>query len=239
MPASSATGAGATAIATQVYSLRYDLGAPKHGLSSGAIAGIAVGAVAGILLLGLLSFLLIRARRRRTQRQQISAAELSAANANLKAAPAPLALPAGSQQQIPEFPETSEAPRTELPSPGPKSPPGAYGSAGAYASQQGAYAVSSPGTPTTATPTGFVVPVSPALYPQELPGSSHMHEHHPAFTPPRTPVGGGSPLGSPGRSLTGTPLSVNPLGSHPHTREDEEDDDDDGSGSVRGLGIAE
>ena len=146
VPASSATGAGATAIATQIYSLRYDLGSAKHGLSSGAIAGVAVGAVAGVLLIALASFLLMRARRRRAQKLQATNAAINAhaelSAAGLKGAPTDaqmhaLPLPISqSQQQISEFPETSEAPRTELPSPAPKSPPGVYGSPGSYASSQ-------------------------------------------------------------------------------------------------------
>lgn len=216
-PASTLSGAGvaATVITNQIYSLRYELGATKKILSTGAIAGIAVGGVAGVLLLSLAAMLCFRARQRRANKLR---------NATLPA----IAAAGGSHQefsptkpnpgtpttniipQIAEVSADSKAPPSELPSPPlPNGSPA--GKTGFFSSTE------SPRGMITAT--GFV---SPTMFPQELPGSSHMYEHHPAFkdatetpneSPPRTPA---ASIRRPDRGFdSATPFTVRQAGSAP------------------------
>ena len=150
-------------VSAQLFSLRYTLAQPSNALSNGARTGVIVGSIFGALLLAAAIFLFIRYRRRRAQAIRDATMPRSAYDPQTYA----------SQKSLPMSPHsafsrggTISSTRTgigttisELPSPPPISPSVSVWPGGTLPS-------------TTSTPP------PPAM---ELPGSTFIHEHHPAF----------------------------------------------------------
>ena len=156
-------------ISTQLFTLRYDLGSPETSLSNGAKAGIIVGSIFGALLLALAIVVLVRRWQR--HRQAIRDATMPRSFFD----PQDYA----SQKSPPMSPQTAfsrartiSSPQTvtgsvipELPSPPPPT---------------SAVSPNGQNWPTGALPPPAIssTPPPPAM---ELPGSTFIHEHHPAF----------------------------------------------------------
>ena len=183
----SATTSGITIITEHVFTRKYELTA------SGASTGLTAGARAGIAIgvcgaaLLLAGFVLFLLRRRKTRQTALT----SQNNNMIERSFSPTFAPAPQELASPEGGVNSPgSARSSWPmSPG--SPP--------------AYNQSIPRT------------LSGKLQsPQELPGSTFIHEHHPAYTAseePQQPVTApSSPPGSPPRKSTTSPV-VSPLGS--------------------------
>jgi hypothetical protein len=198
LPASSPTNAGLTLITDHIFAEKFTLIKPKKGgLSGGTVAGIAGGTANAVLFI-LLIWLVIWYRKRRARR-------ILEAN---RATTFPPVEPTVPMAEVPQTPH-------ELPS-----------------SDPNARSPQLPLTNKTAWPMGAIPPSSPPEYspggreslskvssvPQELPGSTFIHEHHPAFSS-RDPLETtpGSPPMTPTRSRRdseGSPM-VTPLSTPP------------------------
>ena len=162
-----------TIINDRLFTLRYQLAKPKSKLSRGAIAGIAIGAVAGLLTPVLVLFLILRARKRPAEAKSATAAG-SATQADDDNKPGAMF---GGANQRPIL-ETVSSYVPELPSPPPSSPP-PNGKWEGNVPPQTPRSVRSVWSPSSEhSPDGAEVPPVPAV---ELPGSTSMNEHHPAF----------------------------------------------------------
>lgn len=229
LPVSTASGSQIALITDTVFSRKYVLvRSSSNDLSGGAIAGIVIGAFAcAVGLPGLIVLLL----RRHRKRQEASATQLDTSN---------LAFPStdparGSQHQMSEILTSGMSqPPQELASPetGVNTPPTMKG-----------LPFSSPST-ASGLPAYEKSASSTRSIPAEMPGSTHMYEHHPAYagsqsevsshvlprSPPRSPsgtVGSGSPIVSPATPYRTdspnlgiiTPLGSPSLGASPRFRE--------------------
>lgn len=188
--------AGTSVISTELFTLRYPLAKPKSGLATGAIVGIAVGSFAFLVLVGMSFFLISRARKRRAKaikeativrnteatnehdlggEKRISiltgagaggaiGGTASATSPSNKAmSPATRFNSRGTSHHNDTSPNNVDIP--ELPSPEPRSPE------------------TKPITsPLTGSPNSQIreEPIPPA----EMPGSTFIHEHHPAYVAP-------------------------------------------------------
>ena len=174
VPAAAAGAPSPSIISNQLFTLRYPLAQSSSALSSGAIAGIAVGAIAGAALLALAMFFLVR--RRRSHASAIRAATVRSRHAR--------------ELEPEEFSPTT--PKT--PGSGGGAPSASASGAGDGVSRSattrtaGADPVSAHPSelpsPPSASPTnrsqwgGGGGATTPAT---ELPGSTFLHEHHPAL----------------------------------------------------------
>ncbi|KAJ9494095.1 hypothetical protein H2202_010402 [Exophiala xenobiotica] len=217
VPASTPTDSGVTLITEHVFSDMYMLAPtvpPKHTLPTAAVIGISVNAVLFIAVIISLWWWFGPRKRRRAR----------AAAARTTTFP----------PEEPALPQMSRAPTMhEL-----DSPERQAGSPGAL-SRWGSFPASSP--PAYDQEKGKPKPKPKPIVPQELPGSTWINEHHPAYSgddtstptevtqpsPPRTPIQKATPTEprSPvvsaitSRSGNQSPSFVSPLGSPrlPHT----------------------
>lgn len=160
VPAMTSTISGITIITGKVFTRKYDLVPPKTGLSTGAKAGIAIGAVAGALaLFTALLFSVLRKRRARREREKATTAArgLVTEEKGVSGTPVSGAQELPSPNSQPASPSTVHTSWTS-----PPAPPG-YIFPFAEASR-------------LPTPQPVGRPAS------ELPGSTFIHEHHPAFS---------------------------------------------------------
>lgn len=143
-------------ISTKVFTLAYALAPPSLGpaLSAGAKAGIAIGALVGALAgLAIGFFILLRRRRAKASAKDEDGPAVTYTENRGSAA---LSNSTAPPEHI-----------SELPSPGPSD---------GHSSWFPQPAVQPP--PMSPTPSEL-----PAQPPEELPGSTYMHEHHPAYSP--------------------------------------------------------
>ena len=162
-------------ISDQLFTLRYELAQPRSRLSAGAIAGIAISGVAGLFLIAIL-FLLLRAHRRR---------------ARAKSTTAPSSTPQPFEDNKPDamFGGANRRPVLEavssyvgeLPSPPPGSPPpsGKWPEGSMPPRTPGSVRSLWSGTSELGPDSGEPIPPMPTM---ELPGSTYLYEHHPAFS---------------------------------------------------------
>jgi hypothetical protein len=187
VPAVSATISGITVITEHVFTRKYELTAP------GSSGGLSTGASAGIAIgvcgaaLVLAGFVLFLLRRRKARQTAMISQNNNMAERS--------------------FSPTFATGPQEL-----ASPEGGINSPGSARSN---WPMSSGSPP--AYNQSMPRPVSGKVAsPQELPGSTFIHEHHPAYTgaeEPRQPVTApSSPPGSPPRKSTTSPV-VSPVGS--------------------------
>ena len=161
-------------ISDRLFTLRYQLAQPKSKLSSGAIAGIAVGAAVGLLIPLAVLLLILRARKRRAEAKAATGlSTISQPSEDNK----PGAMYGGTNQR-PTL-EMVSSYVGELDSPPPSSPPpnGRWEGNMPPQTPRSARSLSSPASehsPESAEP----VPPLPTM---ELPGSTYLNEHHPAF----------------------------------------------------------
>ncbi|MCJ1463221.1 hypothetical protein MMC07_001826 [Pseudocyphellaria aurata] len=153
--------ASISVISTKIFSLAYALAPPPSlgpSLSSGAKAGIAIGVLVGALAAVAISFFVLLRRRR---------AKASAkASANDEAGP----VVASTEYRNSATLSNAIPPQehiSELPSPG-------------IMDGRSSWFPQSPAQPPPISPIASALPAQP---PEELPGSTYMHEHHPAFSP--------------------------------------------------------
>ena len=209
VPQSTPTLSNFTLVSNELFTRRFLLTQPgPSGLSSGAKAGIAGGTANAVLFILILMAIFAVRKRRRVQKRELEARDNARNLEELpyyfdpSTGPQELASTVNNNNDDPQSPVSG---RSEWPM-GPGSPP-------AYRQQ--------------APP----LPVSPKSNrpPQELPGSTFIHEHHPAFTrvsneeQPRapattamtTPSTPPAPPGSPQTPPHKNPISpaVSPLGS--------------------------
>ena len=187
--ASATQGSSISVINTKLFTLQFPLQPKKHGLSAGAKAGIAIGCIAGALLALAIPFIFLRKRRQNALLQRNLSSHGAVDDDQTAAAAAAAAQPfttvpwAGDKRNS-VFSQQPHAPLghiSELPSPAPDQqtemgfpplsqspllPPiiSAVGPAQEHEQEQPA-------------PTQPPVQVAPA----EMPGSTYIHEHHPAF----------------------------------------------------------
>lgn len=173
-------GPSVSIITDHLFTLKYTLGTPKSSssLATGAIAGIAVGGFAGIaFIVGIVIFTI---RRRRSK----AAAERDAATIKSPTTENPVNDPFHNMPNSPHKTEISEAP----------------GSPGFASPKSGDRPM--PPLWNTGEPQSPTVPIGGAELPgdmpspQELVGSTHMDEHHPAYSP-MTPLHPPSEMESP------------------------------------------
>ena len=191
-PTITTNGPLASAIATQLFTLRYVLALPKRGLSPGVIAGIAVGAVAAFALFLTLLSLIVRARRRdmaqKSSNRQIPLDTLSPGSAADDQKAFTLAggthvntYPRGvSELPSPISPRSPLSPRSPRSPKGPGKSPRLHSGIGL-----GLLSPLSGGFPEATSPSENASPVDGRAelesQPTELPGSTFLHEHHPAY----------------------------------------------------------
>lgn len=185
VPATSASGADVTLITNAVFTRKYVLVTPNSSsLSGGAIAGIVVGAFTCALGIPGLIVMLLRRHRKKQEEAQVQTEKPNLAF--------PSTQPAfGSHQRVNEGipPGTPQTPQ-EL-----ASPEGGVQSAGPVKRLP----YNSPST--MSIPPAYEKPASSiSSIPAEMPGSTHMNEHHPAFSRSQ------SDLSS--RLLPGSPSSI-------------------------------
>lgn len=148
--------ASISVISTKVFTLPYALAPPSIGpaLSAGAKAGIAIGALVGALAAVAIGFFVLLRRRR------------NKASANDEFGPG--ATPTGNRDSA-AFSNRTAPPEhiSELPSPGPND-------------GRSSWFPQAMVPPPPLSPTPSELPAQP---PEELPGSTYMHEHHPAYSP--------------------------------------------------------
>ena len=179
--APSTTGSGSTPsiISSQLFTYRYTLEPPAPvTLSSGAQAGIGVGAAAGALSVASIALCLIR-RRRHAQAIRAATVPRSPYEAPLDFSPkTPASAHTFGQVATRSTPQTPAV--SELPSPPlPISP-----SRSVFPQQQPVDAVAT-----------------------ELPGSTFLHEHHPAYNRPGTPATNATDSSPPPASRVGIAVS--------------------------------
>jgi len=173
--ASVSSGSSSPSIITdRLFTLQYQLATEQSSsLGGGAIAGIAIGSIAGVLLLGVLALLLFRHRQRRAQ--EIRNSTLPRAQTGelpQEFSPTKAEARRSHSRNMSEHTTAARSDyarteyRSELPSPPPRSPP----------LQSGFYPPQSP----VGSTLGRSSPVQ-VQSPQELPGSTTLHEHHPAL----------------------------------------------------------
>lgn len=224
LPASVVSGSQISVITDTVFSRKYVLvRSSSSNLSGGMVAGIVIGAfVCAVGIPGLIVWLLRRHRRK----QDALATQPDASN---------LAFPStdpamGSQHQMSELHTLGVQPPQELASP--------ETGASTPATMKG-LPFQSPST-ASGLPAYEKAASSTRSSPAEMPGSTHMYEHHPAYagsqteltarTPPRSPsgtAGTGSPIVSPATPHRTespnlgiiTPLGSPAFGSSPRFRE--------------------
>jgi hypothetical protein len=187
VPAASAAILGITLITEHVFTRKYELAAP--GMSSGFGAGAKAGVAIGLCGAALLlaGFVLFLLRRRKAQQT----ATASQNNNMVERSFSPTFAPGPQELASPEE-------RINSPISAASNWPTSSGSPPAY---------------NQSMPRGLS---GKLLSPQELPGSTFIHEHHPAYSgseQPQLPVTApSSPPGSPPRKSTTSPV-VSPLGS--------------------------
>ena len=165
VPATTTTMSGVAVITGHLFTRKYDLAPPRSGLSTGATTGIAVG-VALAAIAALCAFALFFLRRRRAKKRQLKA---EAAAATTMSEEKGVASPVSGAQELPSPQSHPNSPRSIVP---------VWSASQGYVFPfQGASRLPSPKPPSAA--------------PQELPGSTFIHEHHPAFGPtgPTGPTG--------------------------------------------------
>lgn len=188
VPATIPTDTGLTLITDHVFAQRYVLGSAKSGqsLSSGALAGIGVGA--GAVFFGLIGALWFWRRRKIKQIEEPQRGSTFPAEEPT--------IPMSEGSQLAQSPQELASPEQQGISPrspmrlngwpmGPMSSPPAYDA-------QRVRAESLKGIP------------------QELPGSTFIHEHHPAFGAPPSPTSPSTPK-TPARSFTGGSEPTSPM----------------------------
>ena len=182
VPAAAAGAPAPSVINNQLFTLRYPLTQPSSALSSGAIAGVAVGSIAGVALFA--SAILFLMRRRRSRAAAIRAATVRSQHDR--------------EMEPEEFSPTT--PKTPGSGGAPSTPGGGDGMSRSATTRTGvadpvsAHPSELP-SPPTVSPTRsnwFGGVTSPAT---ELPGSTYLHQHHPAMA---GASGTTSPVRSPG-----------------------------------------
>lgn len=184
-------------ITDHVFARRFDLakkGAGSPVMGAGAIAGVAIGAAAAVIIFSTLLFFFIQRRRAKRARKEPQTSSINPPGEMVLPSPISATAELASPLSAQVPPDTGRNPW-----PSPKSPP-------AYE--------------------GGVTPLrhKPPQVAQELPGSTFIHQHHPAYarttssessnsrvpTPPRTPT----------RSLPPHAISTSPddRSTSPHTR---------------------
>lgn len=163
VPGTTPTISGLTLITNMVFARKYLLSAPnttttRAGLSKGAIAGIAVGAAVLAFILALLLFWLHRRAQERKKAETAKSTFIPRSPEMEEphdfARPSELASP----QSQPVTPHTASTGVSSNWPMGPNSPPPVYNQ----------------GAAVKALPAKMTIP-------QELPGSTYIYEHHPAF----------------------------------------------------------
>lgn len=169
LPASTAQSGHAAVVSDVLFTLKYELGEPRPtGLAPGAIAGIAVGSVAAVLVLSLLSLLLFRAYQRRAQQIR---------NATM---PAPAGRGTEHEEFSPISKKASEGVLRPSDSPTAAEWPGSIMEQIVEAPTESEVQRSELPSPPPTNMTDFHV-LNDVSEPQELYGSTFLHEHHPAF----------------------------------------------------------
>ena len=199
----SARAASTTTVTNQIYTLRYPLVPHGSSLSVGAKAGIAVGAVAGAAILAVLLFFFIRHQRARAHARQFNDAS------TVFSGPSFMGPAEKNHRQSFMAPNSgyhpNQHPRMELPSPieGPVEQPPLQHNEMWFPNSQPVPIIQQPHPhmQQQQQPTPFA--------PTELPGSTHIHEHHPAFEPSPGPAPVPSPVET--RVSPTTPNIVSPL----------------------------
>ena len=183
--ATASNGALVSVISNQLFALRYDLAQPKGGLSGGAKAGIAIGVIAGVVFFAALAFCIVRARKRRTQ----------AAGSNFD------------QRTVGDESMADERKSTTFSNRASNNGPGDYASElaspSAPARSERNMWLSNATSPQSMTATTATQLPSP---PNELPGSTFIHEHHPAYGAGYAP---GDGTGVPGEAYYHTSFNGN------------------------------
>lgn len=187
VPATIPTESGLTLITDHVFAQRYILGSAKTGqsLSSGALAGIGVGA--GAVFLGLIGALWFWRRRKIQQIKEPQRVTTFPADEPT--------IPMSEGSQLPQSPQELASPEQQgisTRAPRLNGWPMSLGSSPPAYDAQRARAESFKGIP------------------QELPGSTFIHEHHPAFGGPPSPTSPSTPK-TPTRSFTGGSGSGSPM----------------------------
>jgi hypothetical protein len=186
VPASTPTVAGLTLITDHVFSQKYGLIPPPSGGSDFPFgAKIAIPVVwAALMALGVFVWLYIRKLKARKRAEAARATTFPAEE------------PVMPQMTMSRTPTAHELDSTDPPPVSPSETP-----AGGWP----IYQTSSPPAydPANAAPAPAPAPVltkQPPAAPQELPGSTYLHEHHPAYS-----SRGGSSVGTPTESVIGSP----------------------------------
>lgn len=164
VPAMTATISGLTVITEHVYTRKFELTEPKSsGLSTGSKAGLAAGScIAAFLLTGFAIFLF--RRRRASQRQEQQQQRVNTMNSIAAMSERPFS-PA-----FPPAPQELASPENGVNSPALARNEWPINSTSPPAYNQSVVARNPLPEPVKAAP------------PQELPGSTFIHEHHPAYT---------------------------------------------------------
>ena len=164
-PRTTGSGPAPTVISSQLFTLRYVLEPSQQSLSTATQAGIGVGVAAGSLLLAFIAMFIIR-RRRQALARRAATIPRSPYEAPQDFSPkTPASQFTFGQSLAPSTPATTIRP--ELPSPPP-----------AISPSRSTFPQNQVNTPVT-----------------ELPGSTFLHEHHPAFNPPKAPAVGAENVG--------------------------------------------
>ena len=157
-PMTRSAGPAPTVISLQLFTLRYQLQTSQPGLSIGAQAGIGVGAAVGALLCALLTVFIIR------RRQHALA---------IRAATVPRSVYEAPQDFTPKTPASQFT----------------FGSTIASTSPQAPTRSELPSLPAPMSHTRSIFQeVRPTTPVMELPGSTFLHEHHPAYNQPSSPT---------------------------------------------------
>ena len=190
-------------ITNQVYTLRYPLEPSGSSLSAGAKAGIGVGSAAGAVILGILLFFIIRQQRARARARQFNDAS------TVFSGPSFMGPTEKNHRQSFMAPSTgyhqNQNPRMELPSP--IEAPGEH-----PPMQQETWFPHNQTVPVLQQPQPHILQQqqqSTPFEPTELPGSTHINEHHPAYGPSPPPPQVPSPVET--RVSPTTPRIVSPL----------------------------
>ena len=161
-PSTSGSGTIPTAISSELFTLRYALAPPppqqQQTLSSGAQAGIGVGAAAGALSFASLALFVIRRRR-----QDLA----------IRAATVPRSPYEAPQDFSPKTPASTHTFGQVLGQSAPQTPQRSE--------------LPSPPPPLSPSRSIFPQPLADGVV-TELPGSTFLHEHHPAYSQPATPL---------------------------------------------------